>query len=436
MTSLTFDPGSALLILFGISFFLMFFRMPIFVCLGMGCLAFMFISGKIPPAVFGRGVINGLSNQALVAIAEYFLLGAILNNTGLTERLVNFIKSIIGHIPGALSHINVLASVVFAGVSGSSLADTASVGSLMIPMMKKEGYPPGYAAAITQVSSSIGPIIPPSTGMVFLSIYFGVSVRRLFIGGIVPGLLMGLIQVVLSVIISKRRNFPSQPFQGWKYVAQTVKGGFFALMLPVAVMVCLILGIGTVVEIGAMSCVMALVIALCYRELNPRVMLKSLLDVGIQLSSILVMMAASGMFKWLIDRIGVGKYLIGAMTVFSDSPMAVVATACVIFLILGCFLDTSILQFVLVPMLVPTFIALNIDLIWLCVLLVLVIQLGQNTPPVGVLIYITSSIAGCNMSETVKESIPYLIGMFILVLLMVVFPPLVTWLPNLVMGGA
>lgn len=427
--------GLAFLIIFGTSFLLMFFRMPIFLCLGGGCMLFMFLTGEVPLAVFGQGLVNGVSNQALIAIALYFLLGGILNHTGLTDRLVEFVKSLIGHIPGALSHINVLASMVFAGVSGSSLADTASVGSLMIPMMKKEGYPAGYAAAITQVSSSIGPIIPPSTGMVFLSIYFNVSVRRLFIGGIVPGILLGVTQLIISYYISKKRNFPCTSFRGWKHVLHTAKGGFFALLLPAGVMVCLLLGIGTVVEIGAASVILAMILAACYKELNIKVVIKALIDVGLQLSAILIMMGASGVFKWIISRLGVANYLLEAMTIFGDSPFAVVTFICVVFLILGCFISSGILQFVIVPILVPAFLAIpNLDLIWLCVLLVLVIQIGQNTPPVGSLIYITSSIADCPASETIKESIPYYIGMMILVAILLVFPPLISWLPSVIMG--
>ena len=429
-----FNPGLALLIIFGIAFFLMFFRFPIFLCLTTGCLVFSFISGMVPLSVFGQGVINGLSNQALVAIALYFLLGSIMNNTGLTERLVKFVKSLIGHIPGALSHINILASVVFAGVSGSSLADTASVGALMIPMMKREGYPAGYAAAVTEVSSSIGPIIPPSTVMIFLAMYFGVSVRRLFIGGIVPGLILGLFQLILSVVISKRRHFPCTPFQGWKYVASTAKDGFLAALLPVATMVCLVAGIGTVVEVAAFSVIAALILAAAYKELTWKSLFASLENVAKQLAAILMMMGASGVFKWIIDRLGLGKYLINSLTMFGDSPFAVVIFVTIAYLILGCFLDSSILQFIITPMLVPSLLMLNVDLVWLCVMLVLAIQVGQNTPPVGVLIYITSSIAECNSRDTIRESIPYIIGTFSVVFLMMFVPKVVTWLPTLIMG--
>lgn len=429
-----FNPGLALLIIFGIAFFLMFFRFPIYLCLSVGCLVFSFVSGMVPMAVFGQGIINGLSNQSLVAIALYFLLGSIMNNTGLTERLVKFVKSMIGHIPGALSHINILASIVFAGVSGSSMADTASVGALMIPMMKKEGYPAGYAAAVTEVSSSIGPIIPPSTGMIVLAMYFGVSVRRLFIGGIIPGLLLGLFQLIISVVISKRRHFPCTPFQGWKHVASTAKDGFFAALLPVATMVCLVAGVGTVVEVAAFSVVAALIIAAAYKELTWKSFFKSLENVGCQLASILMMMGASGIFQWIIDRLGLGKYLINSLTLFGTSQFAVVTFVTVVYLILGCFLDSGILQFVITPLLVPSLLMLNVNLVWLCVLLVLAIQVGQNTPPVGVLIYITSSIAECNSRDTIRESIPYIIGTFTLLLIMMFFPKVITWLPTLIMG--
>lgn len=424
-----------LAVLLGVMLLLMFLRFPAFLSMLGAVFAYLvFFPEKLPLEVIGQGIISGLGNQSYACICFYFLLGEIMNSTGLSDRLVRFARSIIGHVQGSLSHINILSSVIFAGVSGSSIADTASVGALMIPMMKKEGYPAGYAAAVTQVSSSIGPIIPPSTGLILLAIYMNSSTRRFFLGGMIPGLLMGAFEVVISIYISKKRNFPHTPWQGWKHVAACAKEGVGAFLLPVLIMACLFFGIGTVTEIGAFSCLVAVVLSILYRDFTLKGFMKAVMGAAKSAAGIMALLCTTGIFTWIISSMGISKWLASQLTVFGTNITVVMMWYIIAMFLLGMILDTCVLQMVIIPILVPTVTALGINPVWFAVISVLIIQLGQNTPPVGCLIYATASIAKCPADEVIKESLPYLAGLLALVVLLVLFPPLCTWLPTLVMG--
>ena len=270
------------LILFGIMFLFLLLRFPVFLALGLAAtgIAVLF-PGTVPVAVIGQGLLSGLSNYNFAAIMFYFLLGEIMNGGGMSNRLIKFGTAVIGHIRGSLSHLNILASMIFAGVSGSAVADTAAIGSLLIPAMKKEGYSGGYAAAVTASSSTIGPIIPPSGGLVLMGIYLSVSINRLFLGGMVPGLLMGVALLIVSFITSWKRNYPKTAWRGWKYAFLVFRESFFAFLLPVIVVFCLVAGIGTVVEIGALAVGCAVIIsAFIYRELNLKQFIQALCRAG------------------------------------------------------------------------------------------------------------------------------------------------------------
>lgn len=421
-----------LIVLLGAMLVLMLLRVPVFLSMILSSAIFMIVyPGSMPVAVIGQGIVSGINNISFAAIAFYFMLGEIMNSTGLSERLVAFLESIVGHIRGSLSHINIIASMVFAGVSGSSVADTASIGSLMIPMMKKQGYPAGYAAAVTEVSSIIGPIIPPSGTFILMAIYFNCSVRKMFIGGIIPGLLIGLFGLIISFVISKRRNFPKTDWRGWRFVGKRFKEGFAAFLLPVIVMVCLLTGIGTVIEIGSFSCIVALILARLYERITLKDVFKMLVRAANSTATITILLSVAGVFNWLIASLGVSNWIAGQLKTMGTSTFVVVGFCMVVLFFLGMILDNLVLQTVIVPVMAPTILALGIDPIWFGVVATLVIMIGLNTPPVGGLIYMTASIAKCPSSEVIKESLPFIAGNVILVAILLAVPQLVSFLPSI-----
>lgn len=423
-----------LIVLFGSLFiYMMAFRFPVFLSMMLACATYgVFFPKVMAQSVIGSGIVKGIGSTTFVAIMFYFLLGEILNNMGVGDRLVGFLMSLMGHIPGSLSHVNIVFSMIFAGVSGSSTADTASVGSMMIPLMKKEGYSPGYSAAVTEVSSVIGPIIPPSNGFIMCSLVLGVSVRRLFLGGIIPGVLLGLIQLAISFYLAKKRNFPRSDWKGWKNVAVQAKRSFGAVLLPVFVMIFLVAGVGTVVEIGAAACLLAVIVSIIYGDFSLKAFAKSLASASISGAKILAIISASGIFTWLIASMGVTNAITVWVESLNVSPLALVAVCMLIFFILGMLLDTVVQHLVIMPLMAGALIAAHVDLVWFSVLASLVINIGLNTPPVGNLIYASAAIADCPASEVIKESLPYLAVMFVLCVLLLFFPGIVTFLPNLV----
>lgn len=426
--------GLKLLVIFGTLFLLMFLRFPVFMALALSCVSYMiFFPGEVPIEIVGQGFVSGLKSLSFAAFGFYFILGGVINRTSLGDRLVDFCNSLIGHIPGALSHINILVSMVFAGVSGSATADSASVGAMMIPMMKKQGYPAGYAAAVTEVSSMIGPIIPPSGAFILFGIYFNTSIRKMFIAGIIPGVLLGVAQLLVSGIISKKRNFPRVKWQGWKNVWTQTKRGLPAFLLPALVMFCLLEGIGTVIEIGAVSAALAVLLAVCYREMSFRKLMDVLLESAKGMASVLCIVAVSGLFIWILASMGITKYILNTLTLFGNDPMQVTAFCMIAFFFLGMILDIAVLQMVIMPVIASSILSLGIDPTWFCVIATLVIQMGLCTPPVGNLIYLDSKIADCPPLETAKESLPFLAIMVLFVVLLIIFPQMTLWLPSVVM---
>ena len=422
-----------LLILFGIMFFCLFLRFPIAISIFLASAGYAIIFwGEVPAAIIGQGMVNGISSQTIVSILFYFLLGEILNSGGIGDRMIRFGKACIGHISGALAHINIITSVIFAGVSGSPAADSACVGSLMIPMMKKDGYTPEYSAAVTYCSSCIGPIIPPSTSMVLMALYLDASVRKLFLGGIVPGLLMGLFMLVVSVAIAKRRKFPKGKWGGWHNVAVEFKHNFFALLLPAGIIFCLMKGVGTVVEIGALSCIAAYFVAIViYREMDFKLMVRTLLRAAGLTANVLAILMAAGTFTWIVSSMGAAKWLANVCCQTGSSTVTLILLTLALFF-LGMILDTNVIQMVFIPLMVTTINQAGINNVHFGVLAALVCCLGLITPPVGMLIYMDSDIAGCSPMKAVKESLPYLAVLLLLVILIIIFPQIVTGLPNFI----
>lgn len=421
-------------VLFLVMLLLLILRFPVFMSLGCAAAAVTIcFPGTVPLEVIGQGFINGLNNYNFVAIFCYFLLGEIMNSGGMSERLIGFGNACIGHIRGSLSHINILASVIFAGVSGSAVADTAAIGSLMIPSMKKQGYDGEYAAAVTIASSCIGPIIPPSGGLVLMGIYFSCSINKLFLGGMVPGLLMGLVELAISFYISNKKNYPKTEWKGWKNIVVTFKESFFALLLPVIVVYCLVAGIGTVVEVGALAVVFAIIFsAFAYKELNFKQFVKCCQGAAKNAACVAPILACAGVFTWIISSVGVSTALEGIIFSVTHDPTVCMLFCMLVLFLFGMILDVNVIQMVIIPVMVPIVKAIGIDPIHFGVVAMLTTMLGLITPPVGQLIYVSAEIAEVSPLQVVKASVPFIIGLVLLVIALVCFPGLVTAFPNFV----
>ena len=423
-----------ILVLFGSLFIFLFLGFPTFLSMGLSIVSFWALwPGAFNALAFGQGIIKGISDQNFVACCFYFLLGDIMSQGSLGDRMVVFLKAAIGHIPGGVAHVNILSSMVFAGVSGSSVADTASVGAMSLNAMKKTGFPADFSAAITGMTAIIGPIIPPSGGLVMMAVYLGCSARKMFIGGIVPGVLMGVLYMILTGYLSIKRNYPrDEKFGGWKNLLMGAKEGFGAFLLPALVIIALVSGFGTVIEIGACSVLVAILLEIVYKEFSFKKLIKMLMHTTIMATALIAMISMSGVFTWILSSLGIAGWVAAQVTALGMSKTAIMMMCFVLFMVLGCLLPVSVILYVIVPVIAPIVLTCGIDPIYFGVIVTLIIQIGLNTPPVGTLIYMTAQIAGCNAADVIKQDLPYLVVICVLVLAMIFFPGIVTWLPNLV----
>ncbi len=408
---------------------------PVFLCLALSIVAYgAAYWPKLPLEIVAQGFLQGIDNYGLLAIPFFFLVGEILNAGGMGRRLVSVATAVAGHIRGGLSHVNVLVSMVFAGISGSAVADASAVGSLMIPAMKQAGYPGPYAAAITAAAATIGPIIPPSIPFVLYAFFSQTSVSELFLAGIVPGLLMGGFLLAATVVIGVRRNYPSSQWPGWRIVTRAIVHTTPALLLPLLVVAGVVSGVATVTEIGALAALYAAAISLLYREISLAGLWRAVCRAGMESCRVLIVLSVAGTFMWIMGNMNLAQGLAEALMAISGEPLVILMLIAIFLLVAGCLLDPVTILLVFVPMFMPVARLVGIDLIQLGVVAVFATSLGLLTPPVGFLIYLTAAQAHASSKEVIRELAVFIVALASLLVFLVAFPALSTALPNFLAG--
>ena len=422
-----------LLVLFGTFAVCLAFGVPVFLAMALAAAAYAVVfAPALPDIVFVQTLMQGLDNTAFTAIPYFFLAGAVMNAGGMSARLLRLARALLARFRGGLAHANIGASVVFAGVSGSAVADAAAVGSVMIPAMRREGYPGAYAAAVTAASATIGLVIPPSIPMVVFGLFTGANIADLFLAGVVPGLLVGLFLLVTSAWLAARRGYARGIWMGWGEVGRAFAGAGLALLMPVLVVVGLVGGFATAAEIGAVAAVYAvLVSALIYREATPRELLAAVVEAAVGAARVLLIISVSGTFVWILASIGVAREAAAAVEALGLHGTALLLLIAVILLLAGTVLEPITLLVVVVPVLLPTVIAGDIDLVQFGVVAVLACAIGLVTPPVGILLYITGAQAEAPALAVIREAAPYLAALVVTLFVLCVVPSLSLALPAL-----
>ena len=408
---------------------------PIFISMGLASVVYCTIFWNSASfTTISSEMVEFLNNFSFLAVPLFFLAGDLMNSGGITRRLVSFSTALVGHIRGGLSHVNIVASMVFSGVSGSAVADTSAIGSVLIPAMKEDGYPGAYAAAVTAASSTIGPVIPPSIPLVIYGLLAEESIGALFLAGAIPGALMGLYLIIASYIISKRRNYPARPKAGLKKILQTAADAAAALVMPIIIVVGIVSGIVTPTEAGALAVAYALVIGLfVYRELKFKDLLSILSRSMVSSSYVMIIIASAGIFSYLVADMRAGEMLAGFFTSISHSRWVVLCIINIFFLIWGCILEPMTALIVVVPMLMPLVKAVGIDPIHFGVVIVLNLMIALVTPPVGVVLYLATFLSESTFHEVVREIPPFLIALLLALVCVTFIPDLCLWLPGILM---
>lgn len=422
----------ALTVLLSVLVFLMLLRVPIgFAMLASGIAYLVFKRQDL--ALVGEQVVNGMYNSYVLLAVPLFVLAANLMNAGtISERIFDFCRLLVGRMRGGLAQVDILVSVIFSGMSGSAIADAAGPGLVTIrQMLKKPQYTPGFAGAVVVASATIGPIIPPSIPMVIYALVSGASLGALFIGGVVPGILMAGVLMITVHIIATRRNMPrDEPLPRSEWPAAIVRGSL-PLTLPVVLLAGIYTGVFTPTEAAAVAALHALLLAsLVYRALGWRSLYTVFLDSTRSSAVITVIIAGAFVLNYAFASEGVAQALAGWVTARELSPVAFLLLVNVVFLVLGCFLDTAVMLLVFVPMFLPTAKALGVDLVHFGVVVVVNMMIGLVTPPFGMLLFVTNALVGIPIRDMLREGWPFLVALLVLLLLITVFPQIVLWLPG------
>jgi len=377
---------------------------------------------------------NGMYNSFVLLAIPLFILAAEFMTIGsITERLLSFCNAFVGRFRGGLAHVNVVQSIIFAGMSGSALADAASSGKLMQKMMTQDGkYTASFAAALTAVSSVIGPIIPPSIPMVIYALVSDTSIGYLFLGGVIPGLLLGIAQMAYISFVARQRNFPVERAVPMREIPRVTWEALPALMMPVILFGCLYSGITTPTEAAALAALYALLVsAFLYRAVTWRSVYGSLLSSARVTISIGILIAAAMVFNYVITVENIPKSLAVMMQGYELSPFTFLLLANLILLVLGCFLEGTTILLIIVPVLLPTAKALGIDPVHFGVVAVVNIMIGLVTPPYGLLLFMMVKIAEVSLKDLVRELMPFLGAMLLALSLITFVPEIVLFLPRL-----
>lgn len=409
-------------------------RLPIALALGASTAIVLVVTNGLPMSGIIQRLVLGADSFLLLAIPLFVLTGRLMNVGGVTTRIFNFARSLVGHIPGALGHANVVASMIFAGMSGSAIADAGGLGQIEMKAMTEAGYPKKFSAAITAASSTIGPIIPPSIPMVIYASMAGVSVGELFLGGFLPGILMGLSLMLMVYFISVKHNYPKDIRATLPQILISFKKAFFPLLTPVIIIGGILLGIFTPTEASAIAAVYSAILGIfVYKEIKWKDIPKIIIETMITTSMIMFIISMASSFSWIltIDKIGdTFQQMIFSITA---NKYLILLLINLLLLFLGSVMENNAVMILVLPVLIPLVQAIGIDLVHFGVIAVLNLMIGVVTPPVGVCLFVTSDVAGIKIEELMKSIIPFLIPLIISLLLTTYFPWFVKFLPNLLM---
>ena len=427
-------------LLFALLFFLILIGLPIALSIGIPAIAIMLTPGVFPPGVtasaLGQTIIqllfSGVDSFDLLAIPLFMMAGAIMEKGGISRQLIDFSDSLVGWVPGGLACACIVASMFFAGISGSAAADTAAIGAVIIPAMIKQGYPPALAGAVVAAGGSLGVIIPPSIPMVIYGFLTNESIAKLFAGGLIVGALFGLSFMAVIIWLSLRHRYGTwRPFS-LRGVGKSFREAKWALGAPVIVLGGILTGAVTVTEAAALALFYALLVSLAFnRELKWRDLPPLIVRSQITAATILFIIAMARVFMWLVAMQQTSQHLGAAILGLGLPPWGVLLLVMAGLLLVGCVMETTAALILLVPVLAPLMTQMGIDPTQFGVLVVINLAIGMLTPPVGICLFVSCGISGVSLADISRAAAPFIFAAFMVLLIASVWPPLTVWLPSL-----
>lgn len=407
---------------------------PVVFSLGLANIILLYVM-DIPYVVLGSRLISGINSFPLLAIPFFMFVGEVMNQGGIARKLVDFADSLVGFVTGGLGHVNILASMFFGGISGSAIADTAAIGGLLIPPMVKQDYPADYSAAITSSSAVIGIIIPPSIPFILYGIITNTSIARLFMGGIIPGIIVGFALMTTTYFTSKKHGYGVEASETRKFdfslVIQTFKKAWLALTVPILVVGGILGGIFTATEAGVIAAFLSLFLGLfVYREIKisdlPEIMLRTA-----RVTAVVLFLCGMAMVTaWILTRARVPFALADMITGITTSRIGVLLMANVLLFAIGFVMDLTPALLIMAPILLPVMTQVGIDPVYFGVVMCINLGIGLITPPVGTVLYVACGVADITLEELVKSILPFLVTLLLVLLLLILFPQIVLFIPE------
>ncbi len=410
-------------------------RVPITMAIGAAVLASLILAGFHNELyIMPLQVLEGVDNPALLAVPFFIMAGNLMNAVGMTDKIFNFALSIVGHVRAGLAQVNVLSSMIFAGVSGAAVADCAGLGTVEIRAMRERGYPADFAAAITVASAVVGPIIPPSISLVIYAFLSNTSVARLFLAGIIPGLVIGAALMIFNRIIAIRRDFPREKRASLRQIGSTAVDGVLALIAPGIILGAIITGYTTATEAGVLACAYSLLIGLVYRTLTWESLWKALTDTMLITAVIMIIIGYSTVMGWLLAIEQIPQQLAEAVLLTTENRHVFLGMLIIFLLLIGAVVEGVPAKLILVPMLLPITDQFGIDRVHFGLIITFALLIGIATPPMGIGLYIMVEVGKVSFEKVTMAVLPFLIPLILVLLLITFFPPLTLWLPNYIMG--
>ncbi len=407
---------------------------PIWLTMALAGTVFV-LSQHIDAVIIAQQEVSAANSFTFVAAPLFILMGHVMNNAGVTHRIFDFALAIVGWLRGGLCHANVVASMIFAGMSGSAVAEAGGLGTVEIKAMRDANYPAGMAAGLTAAAATIGPIIPPSLPMVVYGAAAEVSVGKLFIAGVIPGVLMGVALMVLSSIMARRLALPKGRFPSASHLWRKFREAFWALMTPVVLLAGMVSGVFTPTEAAAVATLYALILGLfVYRSFSVKALPRLILDTVETTGVVMALVMAAKLLGWCLAISRIPQIVGMALTTWTTSPLAYLLIVNMLLLIVGCFMEGIAAMLILIPILVPVAMKLGIDPVHFGVVFVLNLMIGTVTPPVGVVLYVVANIARISFERMSRAIVPFLIPLLVVLAGITVWPPLTTLLPQLLIG--
>ena len=423
------------LVLFSILVVLLLCKVPVAIALGCACIGAMLIDGGIPLIVVGQRIFAANDSFPLLAVPFFMLAGAIMTKGGMSGRLVDFAQCIVGSLRGGLAMVATVAAMFFAAISGSSAATTAAVGGSLIPAMERKGYAKDFAAATVAAAGTTGIVIPPSTAMVVYGVITGTSIGELFMGGFIPGILMGIAMMIVIYISATKRGYKGEPRATASQLGKAFREAIWGLMMPVIILGGIYGGIFTPTESAAVASVYGLVVCVfIYKEIGFKDLAGIVKSAIHATSTVLFILSTAGLFGWFLVANNIPQQMATAMIAISSNPLIILLVINLFLLFCGTFLNATAAISILAPIFFPIVTSIGIDPVAFGVIMTFNLAIGMITPPVGVDLFVAQSISGLSLETISKAAVPFLISLLTVLALISIFPQLITFLPSTMKG--